>query len=36
VGPGFETAGIIIGGLAFVVIGFVLYRWVLRMAPRAV
>ena len=32
VGPGFETAGIIIGGLAFAVIGFVLYRWILRMA----
>jgi len=32
VGPGFETAGIIIGGLAFAVIAFVLYRWVLGMA----
>jgi putative OPT family oligopeptide transporter len=32
VGPGFETAGIIIGGLAFAVIAFVLYRWILRMA----
>jgi putative OPT family oligopeptide transporter len=32
VGPGFETAGIIIGGVAFVVIAFVLYRWILRMA----
>src|SRR5260370_31447915 len=29
VGPGFETAGIIIGGVAFAVIAFVLYRWVL-------
>jgi putative OPT family oligopeptide transporter len=35
VGPGFETAGIVIGGIAFAVIAFVLYRWVLRMAPRA-
>jgi putative OPT family oligopeptide transporter len=32
VGPGFETAGIIVGGLAFAVIAFVLYRWILRMA----
>ena len=31
VGPGYETAGIIIGGVAFTVIAFVLYRWVLRM-----
>jgi putative OPT family oligopeptide transporter len=31
VGPGFETAGIIIGGLAFAVSAFVLYRWILRM-----
>jgi putative OPT family oligopeptide transporter len=31
VGPGFETAGIIIGGLAFAVVAFVLYRWILRM-----
>src|SRR6202042_1300996 len=31
VGPGFETAGILIGGAAFAVIAFVLYRWVLRM-----
>ncbi|HTG52646.1 MAG TPA: OPT/YSL family transporter, partial [Candidatus Tectomicrobia bacterium] len=28
----FETAGIVIGGGAFVVITFVLYRWILRMA----
>jgi len=28
----FETAGIIIGGVSFVVIAFVLYRWILRMA----
>jgi putative OPT family oligopeptide transporter len=32
VGPGFETAGIIIGGVAFAAIAFVLYRWILRMA----
>jgi putative OPT family oligopeptide transporter len=31
VGAGFETAGILVGGLAFVIITFVLYRWVLRM-----
>jgi putative OPT family oligopeptide transporter len=32
----FATAGIIIGGAAFVVIGFVLYHWILRMAsPRS-
>jgi len=28
----FEMAGIIIGGVAFVVIAFALYRWILRMA----
>src|SRR5216110_3951110 len=28
----FETAGIIIGGIAFAAIAFVLYRWILRMA----
>ena len=32
VGPAYETAGIIIGGVAFAVITFVLYRWILRMA----
>jgi putative OPT family oligopeptide transporter len=32
VGPGFETAGIFIGGIAFAFIAFVLYRWILRMA----
>jgi len=32
VGPAYETAGIIIGGLAFAIIAFVLYRWILRMA----
>ena len=31
VGAGYETAGKIIGGIAFVVTAFVLYRWVLRM-----
>jgi hypothetical protein len=31
VGPGFETAAIIIGGVAFAVITFALYRWILRM-----
>jgi len=34
VGPGFGTAGIIIGGSAFAVTAFVLYRWVLRMGTR--
>jgi len=32
VGPAYETAGIIIGGLAFTAIAFVLYRWILQMA----
>jgi len=32
VGPAYETAGIIIGGLAFAIIAFGLYRWILRMA----
>jgi putative OPT family oligopeptide transporter len=32
VGPAYETAGIIIGGVAFVAIAFVLYRWILGMA----
>src|SRR5205085_1471147 len=31
VGPGFETAGIINGGAAFVIIAVALYRWILRM-----
>ncbi len=34
VGAGFGTAGIIIGGSAFAVTAFVLYRWVLRMGTR--
>ena len=36
VGAGFETTAIIIGGLAFAIIAFVLYRWIIRMATRAV
>jgi putative OPT family oligopeptide transporter len=32
VGPSFETAGKIIGGLAFAVIAAVLYRWIWRLA----
>ena len=32
VGPGFETAGVFIGGVAFTGTAFVLYRWILRMA----
>jgi putative OPT family oligopeptide transporter len=32
VGPGFEIAGVFIGGLSFAVIAFLLYRWILRMA----
>ena len=32
VGPGFETAGKIIGGLGFAAIAVALYRWILRMA----
>ncbi len=32
VGPNFETAAIIIGGIGFVVSAFVLYRWILGMA----
>jgi putative OPT family oligopeptide transporter len=36
VGPGFETAGIIIGGGVFAATAVVLYRWILRMAtPRS-
>ena len=34
VGPSFETPAIIIGGVAFAVIAFLLYRWVIRMATR--
>jgi putative OPT family oligopeptide transporter len=32
VGPSFEKAAVFIGGLAFAGIGFLLYRWILRMA----
>jgi putative OPT family oligopeptide transporter len=32
VGPGFESVGKITGGLAFVVIAALLYRWILRLA----
>jgi putative OPT family oligopeptide transporter len=32
VGPSYETAGIIIGGIAFAATAFLLYRWILRMA----
>jgi putative OPT family oligopeptide transporter len=32
VGPSYETAGIIIGGLAFAIIALALYRWILGMA----
>jgi len=32
VGPGFETAAIIIGGIAFATTAIVLYRWILRLA----
>jgi len=31
VGPGFETAGIILGGVTFAAMAFILYRWILRM-----
>jgi putative OPT family oligopeptide transporter len=34
VGAGYETAGKIIGGIAFAAIGFLLYRWVLGMAAK--
>jgi len=32
VGPGFETAGKILGGVAFAAVTFVLYRWILGLA----
>jgi putative OPT family oligopeptide transporter len=34
VGAGYETAGKIVGGVAFVATAFVLYRWVLGMASK--
>jgi hypothetical protein len=33
VGPGFETAGIVLGGVTFAAIAIGLYRWVLHLAP---
>jgi putative OPT family oligopeptide transporter len=33
VGPGFQTAAVIFGGLAFAAIAIGLYRWILRLAP---
>ncbi len=35
VGAGFGTTAIIVGGLAFVIVTFVLYRWVLGMGARS-
>lgn len=35
VGAGFDTAGIVVGGLAFAITAFVLYRWILRMGARS-
>jgi putative OPT family oligopeptide transporter len=32
VGPGFETAAIILGGVTFAAITFILYRWILRIS----
>jgi hypothetical protein len=29
----FETAGIILGGVTFAAMAFILYRWILRMSP---
>jgi len=34
VGAGYETAGKIIGGVAFAATGFLLYRWILGMAAK--
>jgi putative OPT family oligopeptide transporter len=34
VGPSFETAAIFIGGTAFVLVGFLMYRWILGMAAK--
>lgn len=31
VGPGFQTPAIILGGVAFALVGFLMYRWILRM-----
>jgi putative OPT family oligopeptide transporter len=35
VGPAFETAAIILGGVAFALVGFLMYRWIFRMGNRA-
>jgi len=35
VGPAFETAAIIMGGVAFALLGFLMYRWIFRMGNRA-
>jgi hypothetical protein len=32
VGGGFQTAAIILGGVAFAAMTFLLYRWILRLA----
>jgi hypothetical protein len=32
VGPSFQTPAVFIGGIAFAAIGFLLYRWILRMS----
>jgi putative OPT family oligopeptide transporter len=34
VGSGFEMAGVLIGGAAFAVVAFVLYRWILQIGSR--
>jgi hypothetical protein len=33
VGPGFATAAVILGGIAFAAIAIGLYRWILGLAP---
>lgn len=33
VGPGFQTAAVILGGVAFAAIAIALYRWTLRLTP---
>src|SRR5204863_8977996 len=33
VGPRFETAGIVLGGVTFAAMTLIRYRWILRMAP---
>ena len=35
VGPAFETTAIILGGVAFALVGFLMYRWIFRMGNRA-